>query len=51
MDIYLPADFYALRCELNDWRDAGTSGDIEKSADGTTESPDQGEADPNWKVL
>jgi len=51
MDIYLPADFYELRCELNDWRDAGTSTDIEKSAEGTIESPDQGEADPNWKVL
>jgi hypothetical protein len=51
MDIYLPADFYALRADLNDWRDAGTSADIEKSAQGTIDSPDQGEADPNWRVL
>lgn len=51
MDIYLPADFYALRADLNDWRDVGTSIDIEKSAERTIPSPDQGEADPNWKVL
>jgi hypothetical protein len=51
MDIYLPADFYALRADLNGWRDAGTSTDIEKSVDRTMASPDQGEADPNWKVL
>jgi hypothetical protein len=25
MDLYLPADFYALRENLHDWRDAGTS--------------------------
>jgi hypothetical protein len=51
MDIYLPADFYALRADLNDWRDTGTSTDIDKSADRAIESPDQGEVDPNWKVL
>jgi hypothetical protein len=51
MDIYLPADFYALRCDLNDWRDSGTSTDTEKSAVGKIESPDQGDADPYWKVL
>jgi hypothetical protein len=51
MDIYLPADFYELRRDLNDWRDAGTSSDIEKSADRTIEPPDQGEADPTWRVL
>ena len=51
MDIYLPADFYTLRSDLNDWRDAGTSTDIEKSADRTIESPDQGEADPSWRVF
>ncbi len=51
MDIYLPADFYALRDDLNDWRDAGTSSDSEKSAEGTIDSPDQGDADPYWKVL
>jgi hypothetical protein len=51
MDIYLPADFYALRCDLNDWRDAGTSIGAEKSADRTIDPPDQGEADPNWRVL
>jgi hypothetical protein len=51
MDIYLPADFYALRDGLNDWRDSGTSTDTAKSAEGSIESPDQGEADPNWRVL
>ncbi len=51
MDIYLPADFYALRADLNDWRDSGTSAESAKSAEGSIESPDQGEADPNWRVL
>jgi hypothetical protein len=51
MDIYLTADFYALRCDLNDWRDSGTSTETGKSAEGPNESPDQGEADPNWRVL
>ena len=56
MDIYLPADFYALRDDLNDWRDSGTSTETGKSADGATESShqamaDQGEVDPNWRVL
>jgi hypothetical protein len=51
MDIYLPADFYALRADLNDWRDSGTSTECAKSAEGSIASPDQGEADPNWRVL
>jgi len=51
MDIYLPADFYALRDDLNDWRASGTSTEDEKSAQGPTDSPDQDEADPNWRVL
>jgi hypothetical protein len=56
MDIYLPADFYALRDDLNDWRDSGTSADTGKSADSAIDSShkamaDRGEADPNWRVL
>ncbi len=51
MDIYFPADFYALRSDLNDWRALGTSPDSAKSADRTVHSPDQGDADPSWQVI
>jgi hypothetical protein len=49
MDIYLPADFYDLRHELNDWRDQGSS---EYQA-GTLPKDEarEGCADPNWRTL
>ena len=50
MDIYLPADFYALRENLHDWRDAGTSTEAIQSqprpADERNECADQ-----DWRVL
>ena len=50
MDIYLPADFYALRENLHDWRDAGTSTEAIQpqlhSADERNEC-----ADPDWRVV
>ena len=51
MDIYLPADFYALRDDMNEWRTLGTSTDSAKSADRTVHAPDQGDADPSWRVI
>jgi hypothetical protein len=53
MDIYLPADFYALRENLNDWRDAGTSVESMQSSElhscSTIELNSC--ADPNWRVF
>ncbi|MEP6485284.1 MAG: hypothetical protein ABJB01_12615 [Rudaea sp.] len=49
MDIYLPADFYALRADLNDWRDVGTSTEPEQSADRCGDR--NACADPSWKVF
>jgi hypothetical protein len=46
MDIYLPNDFYQLRGDLPDWRDAPASGEVEHKA----ESREEG-ADPNWQAL
>ena len=46
MDIYLPNDFYALREDLPDWRDAPEDGTAEPKSDSRDES-----ADPNWKTL
>lgn len=53
MDNYLPADFYALRKDLHDWRDAGTSVEPTQSSEshsGSTIEPN-GCADPNWRVF
>jgi hypothetical protein len=50
MDIYLPADFYALRENLHDWRDAGTSTEpAQLQSRSTDENNDC--ADPDWRVL
>jgi hypothetical protein len=53
MDIYLPADFYALRETLNDWRDAGTSFEPAQSPATTVDSPNESNActDPDWRVF
>lgn len=46
MDIYLPDDFYELRDDLPDWRDAPAGGEVEHKP----ESREEG-ADPTWKTL
>jgi hypothetical protein len=56
MDVYLPADFYRLRDDLRDWRDAPAS-DLEHSRKIGTEPAACGTesrndcADPLWKVF
>jgi hypothetical protein len=45
MDIYLPTDFYELRDDLPDWRDA-PGGEAEHKS----ESREQG-VDPTWQAL
>ncbi len=53
MDIYLPADFYALRETLEEWRDAGTLTESMQSAHAnapSTKGPN-GCADPTWRVF
>ena len=50
MDIYLPADFYALRENLHDWRDAGTSTEPTQSQPRSTNEHNDC-ADPDWRVL
>jgi hypothetical protein len=50
MDIYLPADFYALRENLHDWRDAGTSVDTARLQLSPTDERN-GCADPDWRVF
>jgi hypothetical protein len=56
MDVYLPADFYRLREDLRDWRDA-SSVDLEKprtfekvSAEFNADSRNAC-ADPLWRVF
>ncbi|HEX3896418.1 MAG TPA: hypothetical protein VHW73_09420 [Rudaea sp.] len=50
MDIYLPADFYALRENLHDWRDAATPAEpVQPQPCPTDERNDC--ADPDWRVL
>lgn len=49
MDIYLPSDFYQLRDDLPDWRDAspiGNEHDAQACARPREDSPD-----PWWKVF
>jgi hypothetical protein len=48
MDIYLPADFYALRENLHDWRDA--SNEPMQPPPCPTDKRDDC-ADPEWRVL
>ena len=48
MDNYLPADFYALRENLHDWRDAGTS--VEPTQPRLADEHNDC-ADPDWRVL
>jgi hypothetical protein len=53
MDIYLPADFYALREGLDDWRDVGTSVEPDPSSQPHSHpmTEPNGCADPNWRVF
>ena len=46
MDIYLPTDFYELRGDLPDWRDAPSGGETEHKPESHGEN-----ADPNWQVI
>ena len=56
MDVYLPADFYRLREDLCDWRDAPAA-DLEKSrADEKASAEFNADsrnacADPLWRVF
>jgi hypothetical protein len=55
MDNYLPADFYRLRGDLLDWRDASaTNAETEKKFDERTLHPADTVnacADPTWRVF
>ncbi|HZP66790.1 MAG TPA: hypothetical protein VFB32_10810 [Rudaea sp.] len=52
MDVYLTADFYRLRDELNDWRDAPTNDlDLWRAATPVHSHPAREETDPQWCVL
>jgi hypothetical protein len=56
MDVYLPADFYRLRDDLPEWRDAPET-NTEKwrsieTVPGATDSTSRNEcADPLWQVI
>jgi hypothetical protein len=52
MDLYLPADFYQLRDDLSDWRDAPAASrepDVKHAPSET--GPRDRCADPLWKVF
>ena len=49
MDLYLPADFYRLRDDLNDWRDVGAA--TEPAAERTANSAADTCVDPTWQPL
>jgi hypothetical protein len=49
MDIYLPNDFYQLRDDLPDWREAASQQTPNHHADAAA-APDAC-ADPSWKVI
>jgi len=48
MDVYLPSDFYQLRDDLPDWRDAD-AGETDTSR--SVDAPREDCADPLWKVI
>jgi hypothetical protein len=50
MDVYLPTDFYQLRDDLPDWRDAATGQDNQRHDSAAPAAPDAC-ADPLWKVV
>jgi len=51
MDLYLPADFYQLRDDLPDWRDAPASARDIEPPHAAPETPRDACADPLWKVF
>ena len=56
MDVYLPADFYRLREDLRDWRDApsvdpGKSHTLEKASAEFNADSRNACADPLWRVF
>jgi len=52
MDLYLPVDFYRLRDDLPDWRDAPAASRETDSRHAPTETgPRDTCADPLWKAL
>jgi hypothetical protein len=54
MDVYLPADFYRLRDDLHDWRDASSSdSDQSRKIDRDSMCPESRNdcADPFWRVF
>jgi hypothetical protein len=51
MDLYLPVDFYHLRDDLPDWRDAPQTCHETEPARAADGSPRDACADPLWKVL
>jgi len=48
MDVYLPRDFYQLRNDLPDWRDADA---CESATSRSVEPPRQDCADPLWQAI
>ena len=52
MDLYLPVDFYQLRDDLPDWRDAPAASRETDSRHAPAETgPRDGCVDPLWKVV
>ena len=50
MDIYLPNEFYELREDLPDWRDAAPCSPVHDKAGDHRVSTDDC-ADPSWRVI
>ena len=51
MDLYLPVDFYNLRDDLPDWREAPAPSRETDRTHAADKSPRDACADPLWKVL
>ena len=52
MDIYLPAEFYELREDLREWRDAPPSDHVcDKTSEAKAAAASDACADPSWKVI
>ena len=55
MDVYLPADFYRLRDDLPEWRDAPENTEKWRAIEtvpAATDSTSRNEcADPMWRVI
>lgn len=52
MDLYLPADYLRLREDIDDWRDAPQSREIEMLSRREPEALQQTDSvDPSWRPL